>query len=437
MEEEISLREIIEVLIQGKWIIALITVIAVLTAGIFSFFIIPPTYEATATLMVSVISPKNQQMVSVITSENQQMGDDFQELIDSLPQYPQMTLETYRTQVENPLIIKDVIETLNLDPEKYSIASLKESITVNSIKDTNLIEIKVKNRDPKLASQIANLLAQKFVDFVSDSTKQQIGRSAQFIKTQLDKEKQNLDKAAEELKTFLAQPRGVNELQSEINSKIEQLIQFKTQLVALDVEEQETLASLGKAQSELEKQPRTLKTVKSISDDPYLSQLAQDKYDGKTSELSGLKMESEEINPVYIQLTQEIVDYQINLSRIAAQKEILKGKIQETQKELGTLQADLAEKQVEQDRLQQQLNLAQNTYNTFLQKYQETRITETARIGEDNIMVVAPAMVPEKPVAPRKMFNVAIATVLGVMVGVFTVFFMDFWKNTGVDAKTT
>lgn len=437
MEEEISLREIIEVLIRGKWIIALITVIAVLIAGIFSFFIIPPTYEATATLMVSAISPKIQQMVSVITLVNQQMGDDFQELIDSLSQYPQMTLETYRTQVENPLIIKDVIETLNLDPEKYSIASLKESIKVNSIKDTNLIEIKVKNRDPKLASQMANLLAQKFVDFVSDSTKQQIGKSAQFIKTQLDKEKQNLDETGEELKTFLAQPRGVNELQSEINSKIEQLTQFKSQLVAIEVEEQETLASLGKAQSELEKQPRTLKTVKSISDDPYLSQLAQDKYNGKTSELSGLKMESEEINPVYIQLTQEIADYQINLSRIAAQKEILKVKIQEIQKELGTLQADLAEKQVEQDRLQQQLNLAQNTYNTFLQKYQETRITETARTGEADIMVAAPAMVPEKPVAPRKMFNVAIATVLGVMVGVFTVFFIEFWKNTGVEAKTT
>lgn len=427
MEEEINLRELIEVLIRGKWIIALITVIAVLAAGIFSFFIIPPTYEATATLMVSDITPKIQQME----------GNAFQELMDSLSRYPQMTLETYRAQVKNPLIIKDIIETLKLDPEKYSITSLKESITISSIKDTNLIEIKVKNQDPELASQIANLLAQKFVNFVSDSTKKQIGKSAQFIKTQLDKEKQNLDEAAEELKAFLAQPRGVNELQKEINSKLGQLTQFKTQLITLEVEEQETLASLEKAQTELEGQPRTLKTIKSISDDPYLSQLVQDKYDGKTSELSGLKMESEEINPVYINLIQSITNYQINLSRIAAQKKILTEKIKETQKELETLQADLAEKQVEQDRLQHQLNLAQNTYNTFLQKYQETRITETARIGEANIMVVAPAMVPEKPVAPRKMLNVAIATVLGVMVAVFTVFFMEFWKNTDIEAKTT
>ncbi|AYO31451.1 hypothetical protein D2962_13355 [Biomaibacter acetigenes] len=94
MEEEISLRELIEVLLRGKWIIAAITIIAMLVSGIFSFFIISPTYEARTTLMVSPLVPKNPPP----TQESA-----YNTLLSYLSQYPQMTLETYRVQVTNPI----------------------------------------------------------------------------------------------------------------------------------------------------------------------------------------------------------------------------------------------------------------------------------------------------------------------------------------------
>ena len=46
MQEEISLREIIEILLRGKWLIAIITIACMLVSGIFSFFVMDPTYEA-------------------------------------------------------------------------------------------------------------------------------------------------------------------------------------------------------------------------------------------------------------------------------------------------------------------------------------------------------------------------------------------------------
>ena len=53
MEEEIDLREYIEVMVRRwKWI-AGITLAAVVTAAIVSFFVIAPIYEATATLLVA------------------------------------------------------------------------------------------------------------------------------------------------------------------------------------------------------------------------------------------------------------------------------------------------------------------------------------------------------------------------------------------------
>ncbi|AZR73934.1 hypothetical protein BBF96_11345 [Anoxybacter fermentans] len=91
-------------------------------------------------------------------------------------------------------------------------------------------------------------------------------------------------------KTLTEQPRGVNELQQEINSKIDQLTQFKTQLVNLEVDEQETRASLTRAQAELENQPRTLITTKSITDDLLMQGIAQEKTKLNITDLSNLKM---------------------------------------------------------------------------------------------------------------------------------------------------
>ena len=51
--EEIELRELIEILIDGRKTIAIITVISILIAAIFSFVIIKPTYEAKMLLMTS------------------------------------------------------------------------------------------------------------------------------------------------------------------------------------------------------------------------------------------------------------------------------------------------------------------------------------------------------------------------------------------------
>ncbi len=72
LEEEINLRELIEVIINGKVVIVAITIVAVLISGIYSFFIISPTYQATTTITVN--------------------------------QHFKMNLETLRTQAKNPEI---------------------------------------------------------------------------------------------------------------------------------------------------------------------------------------------------------------------------------------------------------------------------------------------------------------------------------------------
>jgi len=41
-----------------------------------------------------------------------------------------------------------------------------------------------------------------------------------------------------------------------------------------------------------------------------------------------------------------------------------------------------------------------------------------------------PATVPKRPVSPKPVQNVVIAGVLGLMFGIFLVFFIEFWKSS-------
>jgi capsular polysaccharide biosynthesis protein len=54
--QEISLRDLIEIMLKGKWFIAIFTIVCILFSGAVSFFFMTPTNEAQTMLMISPIT---------------------------------------------------------------------------------------------------------------------------------------------------------------------------------------------------------------------------------------------------------------------------------------------------------------------------------------------------------------------------------------------
>jgi len=148
-------------------------------------------------------------------------------------------------------------------------------------------------------------------------------------------------------------------------------------------------------------------------------------------------MENEETNPNYLNLDDKVSTYKISISELSKELELIKSKINSNQKELESIQQELAGKNHEKALIDRKLNIAQNTYNAFQQKYEETRIAESTEVGDSSINIVSQAVIPEVPVGPRKMLNLAIAGVLGVMLGTFIVFFKSYWAASGIESKKT
>ena len=71
-------------------------------------------------------------------------------------------------------------------------------------------------------------------------------------------------------------------------------------------------------------------------------------------------------------------------------------------------------------------------YTMLLQKREEAKIAEAERVG--NIRIIDPAKIPDKPVKPRKVLNLILGFILGSIMGVGMVFFLEYLDNS---VKTT
>lgn len=387
--EEISLRELIEVLIKRKIIIIGITIVSILLSAVVSFLILEPVYETRMVLMASQFSDRIQ--------STEKIGEGIDSILNSLSQYPTMTLETYRQQITAPRVMRETIAQLGLE-EEYDVASLAEDIILETIKDTNLISIKMQHTDPEKAAQIVNKVGENFVVFVADKAKENATTSSTYVESQMAIEKEKLDAALEELKEFLSQPRGVSELSREIEARLQQITDYKTKLTDLKIRQKALKSSILVAEQEAKDTNRILLKNHNNQDTMQLT-----------------------IEDTATLLKIELAEVESNIANIKETLITLQGEIEETQ-------VELQDKKHQERLVNQKVNIAQNTYDAFVKKYEELRVTESSQIGEATITVMSRAYPTTKPVAPRKTLNVAIATVLGLMIGVFVAFFLEYWQ---------
>jgi len=420
--EEISLRELIEALLKNKRIIAIITILAIALSAVVSFLILEPVYEAKTVLMASNLNGKQ---------PAQQRTNGVEDLLNTMSQYPQMTIETYKEQMNNPQILQQTIDELKLGEKGISRSGLKGMLSLSTIKDTNLINVTVKYSDKIVAKDIANTIAKKFTSFVSETAKEQAERSSNYIKQQMDIEKENLDNVLLEYKKYLAQPKGLQELQAEFDSKIQLLTKYKSDLLDTNIEEQKIRSGLAAAQKKLSETSEKITLDKSLIEEPFLSQVIGDNIDGNIKDtIESIKVQSEEVNNTYTILADNVNLLVIELAKTTAHKSNLQLEISGIQKQLESLQVDLADKQHQDTIIQEKVRFANDTYNAFLEKYEEIRITKSSAIGDASIIIVSPAVEPLNPIAPNKKMNIAIAAVLGIMLGVFIAFFKEYWQSS-------
>lgn len=185
-EQVIDLRVYIQLLKKRCTLIALITLLSVLTSGIWSFFVLEPVYEAKTVLLVTQAADKLQ------TSTQ---SNDPNNIVNSLSRIPVLTMNTYVGQLKSDALMQRVIESMNLDEYGFTPRSLAEQVKILSAKDSYLLEVTVSNNDPQLAVDIANTLSQEFIGSITERNQEVMDRSVIFLQEQMAEVKKELANA--------------------------------------------------------------------------------------------------------------------------------------------------------------------------------------------------------------------------------------------------
>ncbi|MCB2293939.1 capsular biosynthesis protein [Clostridium algoriphilum] len=143
-EMEISLTDIFAIIREKLWLIVIITVGFTLIAGLISFLVIKPTYEA----KTSIIVGKPQSTASVTSQLNDAMM--YQNLV-----------KTYSKIAGSDLVAQGALNKLH---SNLTLNQIKESITVTPETETQILGISAKSKSSGEAFNIVNAISTSFIE---------------------------------------------------------------------------------------------------------------------------------------------------------------------------------------------------------------------------------------------------------------------------------
>jgi|ADurb_Gel_02_Slu_FD_contig_61_901424_length_1459_multi_2_in_0_out_0_1 capsular polysaccharide biosynthesis protein len=411
--EEIDLRDIFKTINKWKHTIIAVTLICVLLSGIFSFFVLDPVYEAST--VVSIYQAQ-------LNRENESTND-IADTVNELGEIPYMSAVSCEQQVKSPAIMEAVIKKLQLP---YTRNGLKSSIKTQQVQNTNLIIITVSNNNPELAATIANTLREEFILHINRINKRKMAQSLEIMEKEwLQKEEVELDIASEKLKEHKLQSRSIEFLSSQLGKKREDLINYQSWLAKAEIDRASQQEGIKQLQETIAHTPHTLTTVNTANGILPADLQGIDIKDGTVS--------SEQINMNYTSLMDAYNSKTTALAELTVQISKTRQEIARQEKEILDLEAELIRNQLGEKKLQNEVSRRESVVTLLSSKIAELKMTESINLADNNIITVSEAMVPEAPVKPNKMLNMAIAAVLGLMLATFSIFLIEYLRGNGTN----
>ncbi|MDD2353334.1 MAG: Wzz/FepE/Etk N-terminal domain-containing protein [Atribacterota bacterium] len=401
-EEEIDLRELINVLIKRKWLIIGIFIIAVLVAGIVSYFMLEPVYKTASTITVN--QPENKSSLITYYSAEQYRDLIFDQEIEGL-----------------------VIKSLQLDKSPYNldIFDLEKNISAK-VADNN-IEVSYSFREPSTAQNILNQWIELFVkkqntqyleelENTYNFTAEQFNQSEkEFLLIEKDKIESDIANNMTVLTDKLKKNRTVTESQNARLAEIELLLK-KYQ------------ADLELKEKSMQEQEKIIKLKRLLNGEQYFQELLSQLSDSEKNENIQMWYEIEERNPLYYDLYKEILNLSSDIKKLEIEKEQIVLDLNAININEETLNKELVEATLKETYLSREYNEALEEYNDLSKKYQEIELAYQSKA--DMLEIKKPAYKPNAPIKPNKKLNIAIGGVLGLFMGIFIAFFIEFWQNS-------
>jgi capsular exopolysaccharide synthesis family protein len=464
--DEISLQDLLEVLIRGKWIIAgcLVGVFCIVAAWT---MIQDRQYESSAVIYVNA-SQSNSGLGEILGLDtgNRKIANEI-EIVKSYTLAERVARQLMREQVvpgtEAPFTIlyDDDGEERTLDNVTEHLRRTLQARAVS--RDVDMIEITFRSTLPREAAFIADAYAEQYVDHNQTVSRARIVASREFLDDATQRFNDELQTAETDLLAFLTD-QGAMMPDDQASHLLEQIadlerVRYQTQL-ELGMAE----TTLRELNAELERITPGLAAQLASGDDRVIDQLneqiasrvvrIEERYaanpdlradPSSDAELVRLQNQVAGLRAELDQRSTRLLEgvlaggaglgsggQSVTASRLSALHD-LRSRVTEKQIEMRTLQSrmtivtqnldqfraelgNIPNKAVLLNRLDRAQQNREQLYFSLIQRLQEVRIAERSEIGF--VEIIDRARVPQNPVSPRVKLNLLLGIMLGLMLGV-------------------
>ena len=435
-ETTIDLRDIVKTLKKRRGLIFYTFLTFVVIAAVVSL-LIPPTYEAETSLRVK--QPKG--LANSLLSE----------IVPGGSNNTKQLMSTYAEILQGRTVVETVIAKMPEGKDKKpSYEQFAGRITTQSLKDTEILKVKVQASSAEEAKFLANSLVEAFnarmtslVRSEQSAVREFIGERMQTSKKELDQAERVLEKykqdekivsPADETKALIERLSTVDKLSAENQVALataqataagtaQQLAKEKPGFIADSPLIQQYKGKLSELEVELvtllsdntEKHPKVIATRAAISE-------TREKLDIEINRI--VNAEAPSMNPIHQELVKTNLQAEVGTTAYSARQGAINKIIGENEQILTSLPT----KERGLARVLRDATVAQEIYIMLAKRHEEARINEVMQ--PTDVQVVEVAVAPDKPIKPKKTQNVLIAGILGLFIGTGVSFALEYMNRT-------
>ena len=458
-EDEIDLRDCLEVLVRRKWLIG-----GVLFAVFVTTFIVTlamtPIYKATGKLEFNLQPPKVTKFEDMLVPQTQtrEFMNTQTKLLASdslawrvietldLVQNPHFNTEITAEGEDSGGILSDLHRMLTTMPgqgedldaqvreaevQQRLLKVFLDNLEINAERDTTILNLAFSSPDPALAQDVVNTFIGSYISWQLDKKVGAAGVANEQLQKQVEVARIRLEKSEAELNAF-AQKAGIVSLDSRMNLVYKQLEEINSALALAHAQR------LGREALDAQAREVGVSALPMVIDNQLIQELRQ-QYIQLVSQYEDKLVVFKPDYPEARRLKARLDDV---ASKIRHEEDRIQGGIRndylvalKNEESLRT-QADLAktsalelnDRATQYKILEREVETNKEIHQSLLQRGKEIDAT----VGTDisNIQVVDHALLPVKADKPRIQLNLMLSIGIGLLLGVAAAFFLEFLDNT-------
>ena len=421
---EIHLRDYFHILMNRVWIVITFFVVVVTVVSIRTFTA-TPVFEATSQIIIEKENPNVVSFEEVMSLDTRN-SDYFN------TQYRVLKSRSIARKVFAAAGLENSPEYKDLEDP---ITEFLKKLEVKPIRDSRLVDLAVTGSDPERITDIANTWARIYIDRnLSDrlaTSSRAVGWLSENVKGLQEKVKKSelaLQEYKEENNIISLEEKQDITVQklSELNSVV---IEANRKRIAIETRYGQLKGHLAKdgweSLTNLIENELVLDLKKSLvnleKEEAMLSLTYRPKHPKMAKILSQIKVVKSRLKDE----VEKIVKKTGNDFEVARlEEETLRRALEDQKKEA----LDMNKKSIQYNVLRREAEGNQKLFDVLLNRLKETSLTEGLEFN--NIRVIDHAEVPIRPVSPKKLQNMVLALIVGILGGCALAFFLEYLDDS-------